>query len=79
VFAALVPKPDMENSKIYIICITDQLLREEETNRKKRALRSDFSIDPGTTEEDISYLLETRVPRSTALMSCKAGVVSALP
>ena len=79
VFAALVPKPETENSKIYIICVTDQLLREEVTDRKTRTLRSDFSIDPGSTEEDICYLLETRVPRSTALMSCKAGVVAALP
>jgi hypothetical protein len=80
VFAALVPTdwPPTVEPPVYIVDITSQLLDGSPAKGSSKTLASDFVWRPGV-RSDVADFLEKEVPRSTARLQCKKGVLESVP
>jgi len=76
VFAALVPE-DGPSGSIFVVNVTRQLVEAGlKDPQQQQTLRSDLLV---STSTDTGTWLDELVPATTALMSCRSGVVSSFP
>lgn len=76
VFAALVPESG-SNSRVFVVNVTRQLLEAGlKDPQQSQTLRSDLLIE---SRDGARVWLDEMVPATTALMSCRRGVISSFP
>jgi hypothetical protein len=81
VFAALVPIgwPPAPNSTIYIVNISEELLKSDPPKSGRKALKSCLAGQPGN-HEWVTDLATKHVPRTTSWLDCRRlGVISEVP